>query len=135
MMTLRILEQGIWTVMAVCDSRGDCQVQAFLHELESDSPSDYRQVMALLHTTAMTGPPKSEMRSRSLGDDIFELKTRGGIRILYFYDEGRLVICTEAVRKPKERELRGVKTRAVEARRRYLAAKQRDALETIEEDQ
>jgi hypothetical protein len=135
MMKLRLLEHGMWTVVAICDSRGDCPVQAFVHELESDGLSDYRQVMALLRTTAMTGPPKSEKRSRSLGDDIFELKTRGGIRVLYFYDEGRLVICTEAVRKPKERELRGVKTRAVDARRQYFAAKQRAALEIIEEDQ
>ena len=63
-MTLRELEQGIWTVVAICDSRGDCPVQAFLLELEIDSPSDYRQVMAQLRTTAMTGPPKKEKRSR-----------------------------------------------------------------------
>jgi len=133
-MTLRELEQGIWTVVAICDSRGDCPVQAFLLELEIDSPSDYRQVMAQLRTTAMTGPPKNEKRSRSLGDDIFELKTRGGIRILYFYDEGRLVICTEAVRKRKSTQLRGIKTRAVDARTQYFAAKHRAALEIIQED-
>lgn len=133
-MKLRCVAQGTWSVMAICDSRGDCQVRVFLEDLAADSQSDYHQTTALLRSVAMNGPPRNEMRSRPLADKVFELKTRGGIRILYFYDDGRLVICTEALRKPKKRELRTAIALAAEARTRYLEAKRHGALEIIEEE-
>ena len=57
------------------------------------------------------------------------------MRVLYFYDRDRIVICTEAMRKPKATELRGGIQRASRTRERYFDAKRRGALEIIQEDE
>ena len=90
--------------------------------------------MAQLRWAAVNGPPRSDRSSRPLADKIFELKTRGGIRIPYFYDQDRIVICTESLRKPKKTELRAVIARALAARERYFEAKRRGAVEMIQEE-
>ena len=77
--------------------------------------------------------PRNDEKSRPLADKIFEFKTRGGIRIPYFYDKDRLVICIEAMRKPKKTELHAVIARALAARERYFEAKRRGAVEMIQE--
>ena len=79
-MRLRQIEAGHWTVLAMCDERGCCQVQEFVDGLLLDSRDDYDQVVALLRRTAAHGPPRSDRVSRKLSDDIYELKTRGGMR-------------------------------------------------------
>lgn len=134
MMKLRLVQRDIWTVLAICDDRGGCLVQEFIDRLETTSRSDYDQVMAQLRWAAANGPPRNYKKSRPLADRIFELKTRGGIRIPYFYDQDRLVICTEALRKPKKTEMRAVITRALAAREGYFEAKRRGAVDVIQEE-
>jgi hypothetical protein len=132
-MRLQRVESVLWTILAICDDRGGCQVRDFIHQLEADSLTDYDQIMAQLLRAAANGPSTNRTKSRPLADKIFEFKTRGGIRIPYFYDEDRLVICTEAMRKPKKTELRAVTRRALAARERYFEAKRLGAVEIIEE--
>lgn len=112
----------------MCDDRGRCQMHEFVQKLEADDRADFVQVVALLRRTALMGPPKDERKSRPLDDHIYELKTGGGIRIPYFFDAGRVIICTEAVKKPKKNELRTIIERAAAARCRYLQAKRANAI-------
>ena len=133
-MKLRYVQRGIWRILAICDNRGGCLVLEFIDSLETNSRSDYDQVMAQMRWAAVNGPPRNDKKSRPLADKIFELKTRGGIRIPYFYDQDRLVICTEALRKPKKTELRAVIARALAARERYVEAKRRGAVEMVQEE-
>jgi len=133
-MKLRPVQLGTWRILAICDDRGGCLVQEFIDRLETDSRADFNQVVALLRRTAANGPPRNNKKSRPLADEIFELKTRGGIRTPYFYDQDRIVICTEAMRKPKKTELRAVIARALAARKRHFEAKRRGAVEMIQEE-
>jgi len=133
-MRLRCVQHGVWMILTVCNDRGGCPVQEFIDRLETDSQSDYDQVMAQLRWAAVNGPPRNDKKSRPLADKIFEFKTRGGIRIPYFYDKDRLIICTEAMRKPKKTELRAVIARALATRERYFEAKRRGAVEMIQEE-
>lgn len=134
MIRLRVIKRGRWTVLGVCDERGDCRVATFLDEINSVGGADAHQMQALIAIVARNGPPRNERRSRRLDGPIYELKTRSGIRIPYFYDDGRVVVCTEALRKPKQAELRRVIQRAAATHARYLRAKQRNALVVTEED-
>ena len=134
-MRLQHIAARRWTIVAICDDRGGCRVSEFLDQLERDSRHDFDQVMAELNRAATDGPPKSPKKSRPLGDKVYEFKTRGGIRIPYFYDAGRLITCPEAMRKPKPKEVRAVIARAGADRERYFAAKRRSALVIIEEGQ
>ena len=60
-------------------------------------------------------------------------KTRGGVRILYFYDAAQIVVCSAAMKKPKKGELDRVIERALSDRRRYFKAKRSNQIEIIEE--
>ena len=131
-MRLQVIAARVWSVVAICDDRGACQVQSFLDDLAHEAYDDFRQVAALIERSAACGPPRNTKKSNPLGNELFEFKTRGGIRIPYFYDEGRLIICTQALRKPKKSELRIVIKRAQRDRERYLAAKRRSEITIID---
>jgi hypothetical protein len=55
------------------------------------------------------------------------------VRVLYFFDEGRVVVCSEAMLKPKQRSLESAVKRAARCRWRYLNDKRRDALQISED--
>lgn len=133
-MRLRVIKRLRWMVLAAVDERGECAVAEFLSRLD-EGTAEARQIQALIARVATNGPPLNEKRSRRLEGAIYELKTRSGIRIPYFYDEGRIVVCTEALRKPKKAELRRVIERAMRIRAEYRAAKLRGDLEILEEDE
>ena len=132
---MRVLGLGraAWTVLALVDQRGICAVADFLDELVGEAGPDGRQLMALLYLVASEGPPRNERQSRHLDGPIWELKTKRGVRLVYFHDDGRLVVCAAAVRKCKHTELNRLIERAKQTRREYLAARLLGAVEIIEE--
>ena len=131
-MRLQVIKAARWSVLGVCDQRGECQVVSFLAEATAAGGVDKSQLQALLLAVALNGPPRNERKSRRLNGPIYELKTRSGIRIPYFYDDDSVVIATEALRKPKATALRGVIERARTVRGAYLRAKQHNELEIVE---
>jgi hypothetical protein len=133
MMRLRQIVKQRWTVLAVCDDRGECQVSDFLDAVERDDKASLVQTTAILRQTADNGPPHNTQKSRPLADGIFELKTRSGVRIPYFYDAGQIVVCSAAMKKPKKAELDRVIERALGDRQRYFKAKRRNQIQIIEE--
>ena len=132
-MRLLVLRKAAWTVLGVVDKRGICAVADFLDELVGEAGADGRQLMALLDLVAAEGPPRNERRSRHLLGPVWELKTKRGVRLLYFYDEEKLVVCAAAVRKCKQAELNRLITSAKQTRRDYLAARVLGAVEITEE--
>jgi hypothetical protein len=132
-MRLRQIVKQRWTVLAVCDDRGECQVSDFLDAAERDDKASLVQTTAILQQTANNGPPHNTQKSRPLAAGIFELKTRSGVRIPYFYDTGRIVVCSAAMHKPKKAELDRVIERALGDRQRYFKAKRRNQIQIIEE--
>ena len=74
------------------------------------------------------GPPRGEL-SEDIGDDILEFRRqpRKGkkLRVLYFYDEGHVIVCVRAFQKGKKKTPPAEKERAIEARKAYFDAKNR----------
>lgn len=98
--TLRPLTDGnafkIYSL--VCD--GTCKTTEFLSDVESNDPEELDKVMAFLERCATHGPPKNKEKSRPVGGGIFEAKTTT-TRICYFYDAGKMIICTHGFYKPQ----------------------------------
>jgi putative component of toxin-antitoxin plasmid stabilization module len=44
---------------------------------------------------------RNKEQCRPLGDQVFELKTRGGSRLYFFFDADRIIVCTHGGSKPK----------------------------------
>ena len=133
-MRLRLIGRGVWTVLAVCADEERCDVLDLANRLRRDDPGEHARLMRTFDHLAASGPPRNVHRSRALAHDIFELKTRGGVRILYFFDEGRVVVCSEAMAKPKQRGLAQAIERAARTRWRYLNDKRHGALRIVEDE-
>lgn len=88
---------------AWCDEQGRCQVQEFLTQLEANDPKEHAVVDRRITFLAERGTDyRNKEQCRSLGDDVYELKTRRkGIRLYFFFDMDRIVICTHAGIKKK----------------------------------
>jgi len=132
-MKLRLISRGLWTVLAVCTDEERCNVLELADSLRHDDPGEYARLVRMFDHLSASGPPRNVRRSRALAHGIFELKTSGGTRVLYFFDEGRVVVCSEAMPKPKQRGIALAIERAARTRWRYLNDKRRGDLRIVED--
>jgi len=59
-----------------------CLIFDFIEGLDE---KDQKQTLALLKFVCEAGPPKNTEKFKNIGDRLYELKTRGGVRILSFF--------------------------------------------------
>jgi hypothetical protein len=93
---------------------GECSVRNFIDSLE---PTSKKQIVSLLSMVVENGrPPRNDQKFRHIGDKIYELKTRSGIRILCFHGDRLLknsLILTHGFPKPKKNQLNREKEKAI----------------------
>lgn len=85
--------------------------------------ADERQVIALFRFILENGLPMNKEKFRHIGDQIYELKTRRGIRILGFSGSPLLqdtLILTHGLRKPKQKVLMREKEKTIRWRNEYF---------------
>lgn len=111
-MRLAVVTQDVWQIVAAVDHRGACPFIESLRTVSQSDAESYAQISLRLRRLARNGPVRDERKSRKLADGIFELKTPRGWRILYFFRPGRVIVCSEIRRKPKQRELAALVRRA-----------------------
>ena len=93
---------------------GECLVQTFIDGLPD---FDQIQLAILFKSINHVGPPKSEDKFRTLGDEIYELKTRNGVRVLGFLGPSSMrksLILTHGFPKPKKKILEREKRKALD---------------------
>jgi len=108
-------------------------VQRFPEQLGRDAPAENRQVMARPRVLAELGRLTDERQAGHVGDGIYELKTRGGGRVLCFVDEGRVIVGTDSLRKPKARQLSWLIGRSRTIRASHLTTQRDGAVLSVEE--
>jgi|ERR1043165_6920193 phage-related protein len=108
---------------------GKCLIEDFLVDLKSLSPNDWKRIVSMIARTAEHGPPRDEEQCRALEGDraegLFEFKTRGGVRVLWFYDRERIIICTHGFIKKSQKTPPGEIERAQLIKRRYFEERQK----------
>lgn len=85
--------------------------------------NEQKQIVALFKFILEKGPPINKEKFRHLGDQIYELKTRTGIRILSFYGAPLLhnaLILTHGLRKPKKKVLMREKEKTLKWREEFF---------------
>jgi phage-related protein len=96
-----------------------CEVAGFIDTLD---PKNKVQIIALLEHIVSVGLPKGELRFRNVGDNIYELKTRNGARILCFFGGALLrnsLILTHGFLKPKKKQFNREKEKALSWHRKF----------------
>ena len=92
-MNLLLVSKGFYTVYAVAKSREHCELLEFLGGVDQTLQKDSDRMLALLGRVAMEGPPRNTEISHQIKGKLFEF-IQGRLRVLWFYDERRLIICT-----------------------------------------
>lgn len=109
-------------MLAICGPRGDCLLLDFLAGLDAQFAGDGRAMLRLFAFTAEQGPPHNVEVSHKIAGEIWEF-IAGRLRVLWFYDEGRLVVCTHGFVKRTRKTPAGEIERAQAACEVYQAAK------------
>lgn len=105
----------------------DCPVWDFLEALQQEDGGEFLRITALLAYTADEGPPKNVEKSRFIRElRVFEFKTRGGVRIMAFWDSERMIICSHGFMKKSQKTPQREMERVRLAREEYFRAKARN---------
>ena len=102
-----------------------CPLFEFLGLLKRNDEKAFAKISALLDRTANHGTVKNEQKYRYFRKEkIFEFKTTDGARVMGFWDEGQLIVCSHGFLKKSQKTPPGEIDRAVESRSVYFEAKQ-----------
>lgn len=126
-----------WDVLAVLDGRGRCRVLDYIAGLGANYAAARRALIRVLRIELpQNGPPTHNAQlCKSLGGGIFEIRRQPKgqkLRVLFFYDDGCRIVCTNAFSKAETTPQAEVEL-ARELRDRYLVAKFRRKLEILKE--
>lgn len=141
-MVLRVIRRGLWALFAVCNERGDCPLLDFLYEDSTPTPFGFRprgplakqkiRMLARLAAVAETGPPRNVKICHQIDDEIWQIEL-GRVRILWFYDEGRVVVLANGFVKSSQKTPEAEKSLARAALKEYRKAKARRRLKILED--
>jgi phage-related protein len=97
--------------------------QTFADEAERAMPNEWPKLVRLIDQTKDCGPIYNEKQSKKLnGYDFYEFITKGGLRLFYFFDAGRMLICTTGYIKQSNHTPHRELDKADDWRKRYFAA-------------
>jgi phage-related protein len=116
------------------DRGGQCAVLDLL--MNSGAPGE-RLLADLRESVPERGPPTNNREAtKALRDKILEfrepVKKGGTLRVLYFYDKGRVVVCVNGVSKKSNKTPDDLIDAAVRIRGEYLAAVKSNSIEIVD---
>ena len=129
----RLPFDGAYTIYAACDRRGEARLATFLAGLGSNLTRDGDAMLALLERTAITGPPRNTEICHKIEGEIWEF-IKGRLRVFWFYDEGKVVVCTHGIVKKQQKTPKRDREAALRTRNAYFLAKEQRQLH-IQEDE
>jgi phage-related protein len=95
-------------------------------------PKEKLRLLSRLTAIAETGPPRNVEICHQVDDEIWQVE-QGRIRILWFYDEGKIIVLSHGFLKSTPKTPESEKRTAREALKRYKAAKQARTLTVLED--
>ena len=120
-MDLDLIREGrVRTLYAI--RMGDSAVE-WLNDLRRSNPTELARMIRRIEQLTDRGPSRRREEFNSLGDGLFEAKTSGGGRMIFFDDDGDIVIATSAFAKKTQKTPKQVIDTARSRRASYLQAK------------
>jgi len=90
-------------------------------------------MLALLSRVAMEGPPRNIEISHQIRGKLFEF-IQGRLRVLWFYDEGKLIICASGFVKKGQKTPRGEIDHAIQVMNAYFEDKKKAQIQIYGEE-
>lgn len=113
-----------------------CPLLDFLESLPADCARSGDGILQLLEHISRNGPrnlPDSLSHYVDKKEHIWQF-TKGKLRVLWFYDEGQLIVCSHGFIKKTQATPASEKGKAIDLKAQYFAAKNAEQLEFIELD-
>lgn len=128
----RLPFRGKYTLLAVCDNHGEPELLKFFENLGANLEKNADHMLQLLERVATAGPPRNTDISHSIQDDIWEF-IKGRLRVFWFYDVGRVVVCTHGIVKKSQKTPTQAIEHAKKAKDAYFEAKKQGRVVILEE--
>lgn len=120
---LKLVTQGHQCRIYALTEESKCLLADFLADVERDLPNEFPKLVRLFDYAAEHLPPRNEEKCKLLQDGIYEFKTTN-LRVLWFWDEGRMILCTHGFVKKSRKTPPGEIARALNMKASYTVAKQ-----------
>ena len=88
-----------WSIEWYRTARGEAPAQTFLATLDGPLAAE---AAALLAYVRVRGQALREPRSKSLGDGLFELRGRHGVRLFYTFRSGHRIVVLDGIVKKRQ---------------------------------
>jgi phage-related protein len=116
-MELRFLMEGTaFTLYAILQGE---DIVDYLGKLEQDNTRAHAQIMRRIVQLSERGPSSKKDEFNSLGNGLFEVKAKSGPRVIFFYDQNRIVICFHAFDKHSQKTPKREIDKAVHRKNQY----------------
>jgi len=132
-MYLKKVVSGIWKIYAVTSERGDCELLQFLSALDSGYEdnvnamlSDFKDIAG--RTEGPLGLPSKKCHTITNDKKIWQISV-GRLRVAWFYDGSKIMICTHGFFKQTQKTKDTDKKHAQKLRKEYFEAKRLNTLE------
>jgi phage-related protein len=121
MMRLKVVARSQWTLYAVCTDRGECPLEIFLGD-RSQLGKDKDRMLRRLEAMADHGPQYLPDISHQIEPEIWQTE-QGRVRILWFYDRGRVIVCSHGFIKQTRKTPEAERAMARQTLWEYRAAR------------
>ncbi len=132
-MYLLLISKGLYTVYATSKEDDQCELLEFFESLGPNFQKDRDRMLALLERVALEGPPRNTEISHQIKGKLFEF-IQGRLRVFWFYDEGRLIICTSGLVKKGRKTPKNEIDHAMTIMNKYFENKKQGELQVIKEE-
>jgi len=99
-------------------------LRQFLADLERNDLKEHDRILARLDQLAERGASRRKDEFNKLGGGLYEAKTAAGSRVVFFYEQNQIVICTHGFSKQSRKTPRHLLHAARERKRLYEQALQ-----------
>jgi hypothetical protein len=124
---LKSIHKGrVWHVVAL-ELDGQCPTEEYFRDAERRNSKDLQQLVARIHRVSGQEHESNPEIFRHERDGIYVFKTRKGLRLYCFLDEGRLIVTVTGADKPKKKQQQKDIEEAARWRDRYLAFKEQNS--------
>jgi len=127
------ISKGFYTICAATRSQERCELLNFFESLGPNLQKDLDRMLALFERVVLEGPPRNTEISHQIKGKLFEF-IQGRLRVLWFYDEGRLIICTSGFVKKGQKAPRNEIENAMLIMREYFEDKKSGEIKICKEE-
>lgn len=125
----------VWKVYAICQDSGECDLRTFLDDLTGDYRKYAVKTVAAMDDISKRGPEAlTKFNSHQvdpLDKGVWQF-TVGKIRVLFFYDDGKVIVCSHGFKKKTQKTPKSEQDAARRAKQIYLEDKKKNRLEIRE---